>query len=109
MGKFGLKLHAGKTRLLEFGRFAARNRAEHKLGKPETFDFLGFTHMCDATRRDGWFRIQRISVAKRMRAKLAETKEKLRRCRHRPISETGRWLGKVMSLYFFGRRLSPLG
>ena len=96
MGKFGLELHEGKTRLLEFGRFAASNRVERGLGKPETFDFLGFTHMCDVTRSTGWFRIKRISIAKRMRAKLADIKEKLRRRRHRPLGETGRWLGKVV-------------
>ena len=96
MGKFGLELHEGKTRLLEFGRFAASNRAERGLGKPETFDFLGFTHMCDVARSNGWFRIRRISIAKRMRAKLSDIKEKLRRRRHRPLGETGRWLGQVV-------------
>ncbi|TWT65255.1 reverse transcriptase domain-containing protein [Allorhodopirellula solitaria] len=96
MGKFGLELHGGKTRLLEFGRFAASNRAERGLGTPETFDFLGFTHVCDVTRRGGRFRVKRISIAKRIQAKLAEIKEKLRRHRHRPVGETGRWLGKVV-------------
>jgi len=71
MSKFGLELHEGKTRLLEFGRFAASNRAERGLGKPETFDFLGFTHVCDVTRSHGWFIVKRISIAKRMPEKLA--------------------------------------
>ena len=96
MSKFGLELHPDKTRLLEFGRFAASNRAKRGLGKPETFDFLGFTHLCDVTRSHGWFIVKRISIAKRMRAKLSEIKEKLKRRCHRPLGETGRWLGKVV-------------
>lgn len=96
MSKFGLELHPEKTRLLEFGRFATSNRAERGFGKPETFDFLGFTHMCDVTRSHGWFIVKRISIAKRMQAKLAEIKEKLKRRRHRPLCETGRWLRMVV-------------
>ena len=68
--KFGLELHPDKTRLIEFGRYAARNRAARGEGKPETFDFLGFTHICAKT-RNGRFWLRRITISKRMRAKLA--------------------------------------
>jgi RNA-directed DNA polymerase len=93
--KFSLELQADKTRLVEFGRFAASNRAERGLGKPETFDFLGFTHICGKT-RDGRFMIRRRTVRKRMRAKLHEVKAELQRRRHDPIPEQGRWLGSVV-------------
>ena len=93
--KFGLELHPGKTRLIEFGRFAAANRAGRGLGKPETFDFLGFTHIC-ATARDGRFWIRRITIAKRMRAKLKAVHGQLRRRMHQPIPEQGRWLASVV-------------
>jgi len=96
MAKFGLKLHDGKTRLIEFGRFAANNRKRRGEGKPETFDFLGFTHRCARTRKHGYFTIHRITIAKRMRATLAAIKLKLRKRRHRPLWETGRWLGRVV-------------
>ena len=82
--KFGLELHPGKTRLIEFGRFAAVNRKKRGAGKPETFDFLGFTHIC-ATRRDGRFWVRRITISKRVRAKLAEVKDQLRRRQHQPV------------------------
>ena len=78
VGKFGLELHPEKTRLIEFGRFAAERRSEAGLGKPETFSFLGFTHYCGKTRK-GAFTIKRKSMAKRMRAKLLEIKEQLKR------------------------------
>ena len=93
--KFGLELHPGKTRLIEFGRFAAANRQKRGAGKPETFDFLGFTHIC-AKMRDGRFWVRRITVSKRMRAKLAEVKDQLRQRRHQPVPEQGRWLGSVV-------------
>ena len=93
--KFGLELHPGKTRLIEFGRFAAANRKKRGAGKPETFDFLGFTHIC-ARRRDGRFWVRRITVSKRMRAKLAEVKDQLRRRQHQPVPEQGRWLASVV-------------
>jgi group II intron reverse transcriptase/maturase len=95
LAKFGLELKAEKTRLVEFGRFAASNRAERGLGKPETFDFLGFTHICGKTRA-GRFALKRKTVAKRMRAKLKEVKAELMRRMHRPIPETGLWLGSVV-------------
>ena len=93
--KFGLELHPGKTRLIEFGRHAARNRAGRGLGKPETFDFLGFTHIC-AKSRNGRFWIKRITVSKRMRAKLKEVTLQLRHRRYLPIPEQGRWLASVV-------------
>lgn len=81
--EFGLELHPGKTRLIEFGRYAAVNRARRGLGKPETFDFLGFTHIC-AKSRDDRFWVKRITIAKRLRAKLREVKDQLRRRMHQP-------------------------
>jgi RNA-directed DNA polymerase len=93
--KFGLELHPAKTRLIEFGRYAAGRRRVRGRGKPETFDFLGFTHIC-AKRKDGRFWVRRITVSKRMRAKLAEVKDQLRRRRHQPVPEQGRWLASVV-------------
>jgi group II intron reverse transcriptase/maturase len=94
--KFRLKLHEGKTRLIEFGRYAAERRTRHGEGRPETFDFLGFTHKCAKTRRQGRFTIHRHSVAKRMRATLQAIKAKLRKRMHRPLGETARWLRRVV-------------
>ena len=93
--KFGLELHPDKTRLIEFGRFAARNRAARGLGKPETFDFLGFTHIC-ARSKSGRFWVKRITISKRMRAKLKQVKDQLRRRMHQPIPAQGRWLASVV-------------
>jgi len=93
--KFNLELHPEKTRLVEFGRFAARDRAARDLGKPETFDFLGFTHICAKSRR-GRFMLKRITISKRLRAKLHEVKDQLHRGRHRPIPEQGLWLASVV-------------
>ncbi len=95
LAKFELELHAEKTRLIEFGRFAAQRRAARGLGKPETFDFLGFTHICGKT-RGGHFRLQRITISKRMRAKLREVKASLMQCRHEPVPEQGQWLASVV-------------
>ena len=92
---FGLELHPDKTRLIEFGRFAAQRRRERGSGKPETFNFLGFTHICGKTRR-GWFQLRRITIAKRMRAKLKAVKDELRRRRHQPIPVQGQWLKSVV-------------
>ena len=97
--KFGLELKAEKTRLIEFGRFAASNRAARGLGKPETFDFLGFTHISGTT-RSGRFMVKRVTIAKRMRAKLKEVKTELMRRMHLPIPELGRWLGSVVRGHF---------
>jgi RNA-directed DNA polymerase len=94
--EFGLELHPGKTRLIEFGRSAAPDRARRGLGKPETSDFLGFTHICAKT-GNGRFWIKRITISKRMRAKLAEIKDQLRRRMHQPLPEQGRWLAAVLT------------
>ncbi|UTV82120.1 group II intron reverse transcriptase/maturase [Acidithiobacillus sp. YTS05] len=99
LGKFGLQLHPEKTRLIAFGRFAAAQRKERGLGKPETFDFLGFTHCCSQNRQ-GWYEIQRLTVKKRMRRTLRTIRETLMRRRHEPVAVLGRWLGKVMRGYF---------
>jgi hypothetical protein len=93
--KFGLELHPDKTRLIEFGRHAARRRAAQGLGKPETFDFLGFTHQC-AKSRKGWFWLRRVTISKRVRAKLREVNEELKRRRHEPVPAQGRWLRSVV-------------
>ncbi|MGH3305570.1 MAG: reverse transcriptase domain-containing protein [Streptosporangiaceae bacterium] len=93
--EFGLELHPDKTRLIEFGRHAARNRAARGLGKPETFDFLGFTHIC-ARSRNGRFWLRRITISKRMRAKLKAVNDQLKRRMHQPIPEQGRWLAAVV-------------
>ena len=77
--KFSLELHPDKTRLLEFGRFAARNRKQRGEGKPETFAFLGFTHICGKTRSNGYYTVLRQTIRKRMQAKLSEVKDELRR------------------------------
>jgi RNA-directed DNA polymerase len=95
LGKFGLELHPEKTRLIEFGRFAAERRSEAGLGKPETFSFLGFTHYCGKTRK-GAFTIKRQSMAKRMRAKLLEIKAQLKRHMHSTVAEMGAWLRSVV-------------
>jgi RNA-directed DNA polymerase len=93
--KFGLELHPDKTRLIEFGRFAAHRRAVRGLGRPETFDFLGFTHICGKG-RNGSFWLRRVTISKRMRAKLKQVKDQLRRRRHLPVPEQGRWLASVV-------------
>ena len=96
LARFGLGLHPDKTRLLEFGRGAIASRRARGLGKPETFDFLGFTHYC-ATRRSGeGFVLGRMPIRKRMRAKLREIKEHLKATRHDGIEAQGRWLAQVL-------------
>jgi RNA-directed DNA polymerase len=92
---YGLKLHPTKTRLIEFGRYAAGRRKERGQGKPETFDYLGFTHICGKTRH-GRFMIKRITMRERLSRKLREIKEELIKRMHRPLNETGRWLASVM-------------
>ena len=93
--EFGLELNAEKTRLIEFGRFAARDRKARGLGRPETFRFLGFTHACAKTRK-GRFKLKRITDSKRMQAKLRVLKHELMRRRHQPIPVQGRWLASVL-------------
>jgi RNA-directed DNA polymerase len=99
LGEYALSLHPEKTRLIEFGRFAADNRRRRGLGKPETFNFLGFTFICGKSRR-GKFLVKRKSRRDRMRAKLKEIKQGLRRCMHRPIPDQGKWLRQVIRGYF---------
>ncbi|MBK7050673.1 MAG: hypothetical protein IPH54_07730 [Rhodoferax sp.] len=98
LAKFGLTLNAKKTRLIEFGRFAAINRKRRGQDKPETFDFLGFTHCCSTTRQ-GKYKILRLTVKKRMRVKTAQIRVELMKRRHRPIAEVGRWLNRVVQGY----------
>jgi hypothetical protein len=88
-------LHPDKTRLIEFGRHAARRRAARGVGKPETFDFLGFTHICGKT-KSGRFWVKRKTVAKQMRAKLVEVNTLLKQRRHQPIPEQAQWLASVV-------------
>jgi group II intron reverse transcriptase/maturase len=94
--QFGLELHPDKTRLIEFGRFAASNRDRRGQGKPETFDFLGFTHSCGKTRKTGSFVVLRRTMRKRMTAKLQAVKEELRGRRHTTIGEQGKYLRAVV-------------
>lgn len=94
MAKFGLALHPDKTRLIEFGRHAQEQRKLRE-GKPDTFDFLGFTHCCGKTRQGG-FTILRVTVKKRMRATLKAIREKLRKRMHDDVPAVGKWLGRVV-------------
>ena len=97
--KFALSLHPDKTRLIEFGRHAADNRKKRGLGKPETFNFLGFTHICGRSRA-GYFQLNRKTRRDRMRSKLKALKGELQRRMHEPIPEQGRWLAQVVRGYF---------
>ena len=97
--EFSLSLHPDKTRLIEFGRLAADRRARRGLGKPETFNFLGFTFICGQSRR-GKFLLKRRTRRDRMRARLREIKEELRRRMHQPIPQQGQWLRQVATGFF---------
>ena len=97
--EFSLSLHPDKTRLIEFGRHAADRRSRRGLGKPETFNFLGFVFICGRS-RTGKFQLKRKTRRDRMRVKLTEVKEELRRRMHRPIPEQGRWLAQVVRGFF---------
>jgi group II intron reverse transcriptase/maturase len=94
--KFRLELHPEKTRLLEFGPFAATNRKRRGQGKPETFNFLGFTHICGKKRSNGMFTVLRQTIRKRLQAKLGEVKADLKRRMHDPVPEVGKWLRSVV-------------
>ena len=94
--EFALSLHPDKTRLIEFGRFAAVDRKQRGLGKPETFAFLGFTFICGKSRQ-GRFQLQRKTRGDRMRAKLKDIKAELRRRMHWPIPEQGKWLRQIVT------------
>ena len=96
LGKFGLELNAEKTRLIEFGRYAEQNRRERGLPKPDTFNLLGFTHICGRG-RNGRFTVVRRTIRERMRAKLREVKAELRVRLHEPVAEVGKWLRSVVS------------
>jgi hypothetical protein len=97
--EFALSFNPDKTRLIEFGRHAATRRAQRGLGKPETFKFLGFVFICERTSR-GRFLVKRKSRRDRMRAKLKEIKEEMRRRMHQPIPQQGKWLAQVVRGYF---------
>ena len=97
--KFGLELHPDKTRRIEFGQFAERDRKRRGEGKPGTFDFLGLTHI-SGKKRDGNFGVKRQTIGKRMRAKLEEIKRQLLNRTHDPIEQTGKWLRPVVQGYF---------
>ena len=94
--KFKLRLHPDKTRLIEFGYFAANNRRRRGQGKPETFNFLGFTHICGKKRSNGMFTVYGRTISKRDRAKLKEIKAGLRRRMHEPVPQVGKWLKTVI-------------
>jgi len=99
LAKFGLEIHPGKTRLIEFGRFAEVNREQRGEGKPETFTFLGFTHYCGRNSK-GSFVVWRRTAAKRTRAKLLQLKQELRRKMHEPVGVVGEWLKRVVQGYY---------
>src|SRR6201993_684607 len=96
MKKFNLELHPEKTRLLEFGPFAINNRQRRGEGKPETFNFLGFTHICVKKRSNGMYTVLRQTIRKRLQAKLNEVKAELKRRMHDPVPEQGQWLQAVV-------------
>jgi group II intron reverse transcriptase/maturase len=96
---FGLQLHADKTRIVEFGRFAEQNRRQREEGKPETFNFLGFTHICARTRK-GHFTVLRQTIRQRQQAKLRALKEELQRRLHTPMGEQGAYLRAVLAGHF---------
>jgi RNA-directed DNA polymerase len=98
--KFGLEMHPEKTRLIEFGRYAAERRAKRGEGKPETFNFLGFTHICGKNHVTGHFQVLRKTIGKRMAAKLKDIRQKLRRRMHAKSGSTAEWLISVVRGYF---------
>jgi len=100
MAEYGLELHPEKTRLIQFGRFAAEDRQRDGAGKPETFDFLGFTHICGTIWKSGKFTVHRKTVGKRMTGKLQSIATELRRRMHEPIAHTGNWLKQVVRGYY---------
>ena len=98
--RFGLELHAEKTRLIEFGPHAIANRKQRGEGKPETFNFLGFTHICERHRKTGYFTVRRKTARKRMVAKLKALNQQPRQRRHEAPPQTGQWLKSVVQGYF---------
>ena len=99
LSKFDLSLHSQKTRLIEFGRFAAERRSKRGLSKPETFNFLGFTHICSMT-RIGRFAVLRRPIRQRVSAKLKQLNVELKWRRHVPIADLGRWLRSVLNGWY---------
>lgn len=99
LGKYGLELHPEKTRLIEFGRKAERNWREGKGGKPGTFDFLGFTHLCGHNQKTGYYTVRRKTAGKRLRGKLKEIRRELRERMHGTVADTGKWLRSVVQGY----------
>ncbi len=100
VGKFGLELHPEKTRLIEFGRYATERRGKRGEGKPETFNFLGFTHICGTSHKTRYFTVRRKTIGKRMAAKLKEIHAELRQRMHENVRETLEWLQSVVRGYF---------
>ena len=100
LAKFGLELHHEKTRLIEFGRFAMANRMKRGEGRPESFDFLGFTHICTTTRKAKRFTIMRKTIAKRLRAKVKEVKAEIVKRMHALVPDQGKWLRSVLNGHF---------
>jgi group II intron reverse transcriptase/maturase len=100
LAKFGLELHPEKTRLMEFGRYAAQRRKQHGERRPETFNFLGFTHICGTNQATGYFVIHRKTMGKRMAAKLKEIKAMLRLRLHQSLADTIKWLQSLVRGYF---------
>jgi len=98
--RFGLALHPEKTRLIEFGRYAAERRQQRGASRPETFDFLGFTHICGKFAKTGSFVVRRKTIQQRLRTKLQQVKAELHRRWHEPVAEVGRWLQRVVQGYF---------
>jgi group II intron reverse transcriptase/maturase len=98
--KFGLELHPEKTRLIEFGRYATERRKKRGEGKPETFNFLGFTHICGTSQPKGYFTVHRKTIGKRMAAKLKDIQTKLKQRMHEAIGDTVKWLQSVVRGYF---------
>jgi group II intron reverse transcriptase/maturase len=98
--KFGLELHPEKTRLIEFGRYATERRKKRGEGKSETFNYLGFTHICGTSHKTGYFTVHRRTIGKRMAAKLKDIRAKLRQRMHVSPRETGKWLAQVVRGYF---------
>ncbi|MDN4548017.1 RNA-directed DNA polymerase [Pseudomonas sp. C32] len=98
LAQFNLTLHPEKTRLLRFGWFAVEDRKKRGEGKPETFDFLGFTHFCDQT-KSGMFVVGRVTIGKRMRATLKEIRAQLHKRRHEPVPVIGQWFNRLFRGY----------
>jgi group II intron reverse transcriptase/maturase len=98
--EYGLELHSDKTRLIQFGRYAGEQRERDGKGKPETFDFLGFTHICGKNWKTGHFTVKPKTKGKRLAAKLKSIAAELRKRMHEPIAELGKWLRQVVQGYF---------